>query len=79
MVAAGHRDVVDDTFVRPGQMVIDVGINVNDEGKLCGDVSYDKVEPIVDAITPVPGGVGSVTTSVLVSHVVEAAERSLEK
>lgn len=79
VVAAGHRDVVDDTFVRPGQMVIDVGINVNDEGKLCGDVSYDKVEPIVDAITPVPGGVGSVTTSVLVSHVVEAAERSLEK
>ncbi|MGI6056020.1 MAG: bifunctional 5,10-methylenetetrahydrofolate dehydrogenase/5,10-methenyltetrahydrofolate cyclohydrolase [Bilifractor sp.] len=79
VVAAGHRDVVDETFVRPGQMVIDVGINVNDEGKLCGDVSYDKVEPIVDAITPVPGGVGSVTTSVLVSHVVEAAERSLEK
>ncbi|MGO5158971.1 MULTISPECIES: bifunctional 5,10-methylenetetrahydrofolate dehydrogenase/5,10-methenyltetrahydrofolate cyclohydrolase [unclassified Bilifractor] len=79
VVAAGHRDVVDDTFVRPGQIVIDVGINVNDEGKLCGDVSYDKVEPIVDAITPVPGGVGSVTTSVLVSHVVEAAERSLEK
>ena len=79
VVAAGHRDVVDDTFVRPGQMVIDVGINVNDEGKLCGDVSYDKVEPIVDAITPVPGGVGSVTTSVLVSHVVEAAEMSLEK
>ena len=79
VVAAGHRDVVDDTFVRPRQMVIDVGINVNDEGKLCGDVSYDKVEPIVDAITPVPGGVGSVTTSVLVSHVVEAAERSLEK
>ena len=79
VVAAGHRDVVDDTFVRPRQMVIDVGINVNDEGKLCGDVSYDKVEPIVDAITLVPGGVGSVTTSVLVSHVVEAAERSLEK
>ena len=43
VVAAGHRDVVDDTFVRPGQIVIDVGINVNDEGKLCGDVSYDKV------------------------------------
>ncbi|MGN0363796.1 MAG: bifunctional 5,10-methylenetetrahydrofolate dehydrogenase/5,10-methenyltetrahydrofolate cyclohydrolase [Bilifractor sp.] len=77
VVAAGHRDVVDDRFVKAGQTVIDVGINVNDEGKLCGDVSYDKVEPIVDAITPVPGGVGSVTTSVLVSHVVEAAERSL--
>jgi len=79
VVAAGHRDVVDDSFVKAGQVVIDVGINVNDEGKLCGDVSYDKVEPIVDAITPVPGGVGSVTTSVLVSHVVEAAERSLTR
>ena len=79
VVAAGHRDVVDESFVKAGQTVIDVGINVNEEGKLCGDVSYDKVEPVVDAITPVPGGVGSVTTSVLVSHVVEAAERSLKK
>ncbi len=79
VVAAGQRDVVDESFVKAGQTVIDVGINVNEEGKLCGDVSYDKVEPVVDAITPVPGGVGSVTTSVLVSHVVEAAERSLKK
>ena len=54
----------------------DVGINVNAEGKLCGDVAYDKVEPIVDAITPVPGGVGSVTTSVLIGHVVDAAEKA---
>ena len=52
-----------------------MGINVNEEGKLCGDVAYDEVEPIVEAITPVPGGVGSVTTSVLVGHVVEAAKR----
>ncbi len=51
------------------------GINVNAEGKLCGDVDFEKAEPIVDAITPVPGGVGSVTTSVLVGHVVEAAKR----
>ena len=49
--------------------------NVNEEGKLCGDVAYDEVEPVVEAITPVPGGVGSVTTSVLVGHVVEAAKR----
>jgi methylenetetrahydrofolate dehydrogenase (NADP+)/methenyltetrahydrofolate cyclohydrolase len=48
---------------------------VNEEGKLCGDVKYDEAEAIVDAITPVPGGVGSVTTSVLVGHVVEAAMR----
>ena len=62
IVAAGRAGVVDDRYVSPGQIIIDVGINVNDQGKLCGDVAYDKVEPIVEAITPVPGGVGSVTT-----------------
>ena len=75
IVAAGRAGVADDRYVSPGQIIIDVGINVNDQGRLCGDVAYDKVEPIVDAITPVPGGVGSVTTSVLVGHVVEAAAR----
>src|SRR5699024_4972662 len=75
IVAAGRAGVVDDTYVRTGQVVIDVGINVNAEGKLCGDVDFEKAEPIVKAITPVPGGVGSVTTSVLVGHVVEAAKR----
>ena len=75
IVAAGRAGVVDDTYLRAGQVVIDVGINVNAEGKLCGDVDFEKAEPIVEAITPVPGGVGSVTTSVLVGHVVEAAKR----
>lgn len=75
IVAAGRAGVVDDTYLSAGQIVIDVGINVNAEGKLCGDVDYAKAEPIVEAITPVPGGVGSVTTSVLVGHVVEAAAR----
>ena len=75
IVAAGRAGVVGKDYVSPGQVVIDVGINVNEEGKLCGDVAYDEVEPIVEAITPVPGGVGSVTTSVLVGHVVEAAKR----
>ena len=75
IVAAGRAGVVGKDYVSPGQIVIDVGINVNEEGKLCGDVAYDEVEPIVEAITPVPGGVGSVTTSVLVGHVVEAAKR----
>ena len=75
IVAAGRAGVVDDTYLCAGQTVIDVGINVNEEGKLCGDVAYAKAEPIVEAITPVPGGVGSVTTSVLVGHVVEAAMR----
>ena len=68
IVAAGRAGVVDDTYLREGQVVIDVGINVNAEGKLCGDVDFEKAEPIVEAITPVPGGVGSVTTSVLVGH-----------
>ena len=75
IVAAGRAGGVDDTYLRAGQVVIDVGINVNAEGKLCGDVDFEKAEPIVEAITPVPGGVGSVTTSVLVGHVVEAAKR----
>ena len=75
IVAAGRAGVIDDSYLREGQTVIDVGINVNAEGKLCGDVDFAKAEPIVEAITPVPGGVGSVTTSVLVGHVVEAAKR----
>ena len=75
IVAAGRAGVVGAEYVKEGQIIIDVGINVNAEGKLCGDVDYAAVEPIVDAITPVPGGVGSVTTSVLVGHVVEAAMR----
>lgn len=78
IVAAGRAGVVGAEYVRPGQIIIDVGINMNEEGKLCGDVDFAAVEPIVDAITPVPGGVGSVTTSVLVGHVVEAAARMAE-
>ncbi|MDO5135125.1 MAG: tetrahydrofolate dehydrogenase/cyclohydrolase catalytic domain-containing protein [Eubacteriales bacterium] len=75
IVAAGRAGVIGEEYVKEGQIVIDVGINVNEEGKLCGDVDYPAVEPVVEAITPVPGGVGSVTTSVLVGHVVEAAMR----
>ena len=78
IVAAGRAGVVGADYVREGQTIIDVGINVNAERKLCGDVDYAAVEPIVDAITPVPGGVGSVTTSVLVGHVVEAAMRKAQ-
>ncbi len=75
IVAAGRPGVIDGRYLAPGQIVIDVGINVNEEGKLCGDVLYEEAEPMVEMITPVPGGVGSVTTSVLVGHVVEAAMR----
>ena len=78
VVAAGHAGTVTANAVAPGQVIIDVGINWDEEAqKLVGDVKYDEVEPIVDAITPVPGGVGSMTTAVLASHVVTAAERTL--
>ena len=76
VVAAGHIGTVGADAVREGQVVLDVGINWDDAaGKLCGDVLFDEVEPVVDAITPVPGGIGSVTTAVLAKHVVATAER----
>ena len=76
IVAAGQMESLGQEYFSPGQVVIDVGIHWNNEkGKLCGDVRFDEAEPIVAALTPVPGGVGTVTTSVLVSHVVEAAEK----
>ena len=78
IVAAGQMETIGQEYFRPGQVVVDVGINWNEEkGKLCGDVKFDEAEPIVAAITPVPGGVGSVTTAVLVSHVVDAAMRTI--
>ncbi len=75
VVAAGKAGVVTKDFVSAGQTVIDVGIHVGEDGRLCGDVKFDEAEAVVSAITPVPGGVGSVTTAVLASHVIEAAER----
>ena len=75
VVAAGKTGVVDASFTNPGQIVIDVGINAKSDGGICGDVNFEEVEPLVKAITPVPGGVGSVTTAVLCKHVIEAAER----
>ncbi|MBR3328569.1 MAG: bifunctional 5,10-methylene-tetrahydrofolate dehydrogenase/5,10-methylene-tetrahydrofolate cyclohydrolase [Atopobiaceae bacterium] len=80
VVAAGHPRTIGAGAVRDGQVVVDVGINWDEQaGKLCGDVAYDEVEPIVAGITPVPRGVGSVTTSVLAKHVVDAAERQLDE
>ena len=78
VVAVGRARTVGADAVAPGQVVIDVGINWDEEAqKLCGDVDFDAAEPVVAAITPVPGGVGSVTTAILAKHVVEAAERTL--
>ena len=77
VAAVGHARALGADAFRPGQTVIDVGINWDEAaGKLVGDVDFDAVEPIVDAITPVPGGVGSVTTAILAKHVIEAAERA---
>lgn len=76
VTSAGQCEAFNKGYFSEKQIVIDVGINWNEEkAKICGDVLFDEVEPIVDYITPVPGGVGSVTTSVLVNHVVEAAKR----
>ncbi len=77
VVCSGKMESFGKDFVRPGQVVIDVGISWNEEkGKLCGDVIFEEAGLVVEAITPVPGGVGAVTTSVLVSHVVKSAERA---
>ena len=75
IVAVGRANMVDEQYVSAGQIVIDVGINMDQEGNLCGDVSYPNVSKIVNAITPVPGGVGSVTTSILAGHTINAAMR----
>ncbi len=75
--AAGQMEMIGKEYTHPDQIVIDVGISWNEEKqKICGDVLFEEVEPHVKAITPVPGGVGSVTTSVLCNHVVEACRRN---
>ena len=80
VVCSGQMENFGAEYVREGQTVLDVGISWNEEKqKLCGDVKFDEVSPIVEAITPGPGGIGSVTTSVLVSHVVESAKRKAAK
>ena len=78
VVAAGKAGIVDHRFVHPDQIIVDVGVNAAPGGGICGDVRFDDVEPNVRAISPVPGGVGSVTTAVLCKHVIEAAEASAE-
>ena len=78
VAAAGRMGMVDAAYAAPGQVIVDVGIHVDGNGKLCGDVDFEHVRPIVDAITPVPGGVGAVTTAVLAKHVIEAAEKAVK-
>mgnify|MGYP000006469754 FL=1 len=74
IAAAGSAKLVGADFVNENMTVIDVGVNVDENGNMCGDVDFEAVETIVANITPVPGGTGAVTTSVLAKHVVKAAE-----
>jgi methylenetetrahydrofolate dehydrogenase (NADP+)/methenyltetrahydrofolate cyclohydrolase len=77
VACAGRAQMIDAGYLSEGQVVIDVGINVTQEGLLVGDVDFDEALPVVKAVTPVPKGVGAVTTSVLMRHVVEAALKTL--
>ena len=75
VAAVGKRNVLTADMVKPGAVVIDVGMNRNDEGKLCGDVDFDGVRQVAGWITPVPGGVGPMTRAMLLVNTIEAAER----
>lgn len=74
VVAIGKANAISKDYVKPGAVVIDVGINVDSSGKIRGDVNYEEVEKIASKITPVPGGVGSVTTAILIKNIVKAAK-----
>ncbi|MEY4766062.1 MAG: hypothetical protein RI907_2735 [Pseudomonadota bacterium] len=76
VAAVGKRNVLTADMVKPGAVVIDVGMNRNDEGKLCGDVDFDGLKEVAGFITPVPGGVGPMTITMLLVNTMEAAERS---
>ena len=77
VAAVGKRNVLTADMVKPGAVVIDVGMNRNDEGKLCGDVDFDGVKEVAGWITPVPGGVGPMTITMLMVNTLESAERGL--
>jgi methylenetetrahydrofolate dehydrogenase (NADP+)/methenyltetrahydrofolate cyclohydrolase len=77
VAAVGRRGTLNAAMVKPGAIVIDVGMNRNDAGKLCGDVDFDAVREVAGWITPVPGGVGPMTITMLLVNTIEAAERSL--
>lgn len=79
VAAVGVRNVLTKDMVKPGAVVLDVGMNRNDEGKLCGDVDFDGVKEVAGWITPVPGGVGPMTITMLLVNTLEAAERVAAK
>ncbi|MGI6361327.1 MAG: bifunctional 5,10-methylenetetrahydrofolate dehydrogenase/5,10-methenyltetrahydrofolate cyclohydrolase [Bacillota bacterium] len=77
VAAIGKAQLIDHNYVKKGQIVIDVGINPHPHktGHICGDLDYDNILPIVEAITPVPGGVGSVTSSILLRQTIQACQK----
>jgi len=77
VAAVGKRNVLTADMVKPGAVVLDVGMNRNDEGKLCGDVDFAGVREVASHITPVPGGVGPMTITMLLVNTLEAAERAV--
>jgi methylenetetrahydrofolate dehydrogenase (NADP+)/methenyltetrahydrofolate cyclohydrolase len=76
VVATGKPGMITGDMIKPGAIVIDVGINRGADGKLCGDVDYASVKEVAGAITPVPGGVGPMTIAMLLVNTLEAAERA---
>ena len=79
VAAVGKRNVLTADMVKPGAVVLDVGMNRNDEGKLCGDVDFDGVKEVAGYITPVPGGVGPMTITMLLVNTLESAQRALSE
>jgi len=77
VVATGKAKMITGDMIKPGAAVIDVGINRMDNGKLCGDVDFDSAKEVAGCITPVPGGVGPMTITMLVANTVQSAERTL--
>ena len=74
VAAVGHARMITPEYVTRKSVVVDVGIDTDMDGNLCGDVDFERVEPVVQAVTPVPGGVGAVTTSVLAENLLKAAK-----
>jgi methylenetetrahydrofolate dehydrogenase (NADP+)/methenyltetrahydrofolate cyclohydrolase len=79
VAAVGKRNVLTADMVKPGAVVLDVGMNRNDKGKLCGDVDFDGVKEVAGYITPVPGGVGPMTITMLLVNTLESAQRALSE
>jgi len=79
VAAVGKRNVLTADMVKPGAVVLDVGMNRNDEGKLCGDVDFEGVKEVASYITPVPGGVGPMTITMLLVNTLESAQRALSE